>query len=207
MGTFASTGLPVESLPPGSPAASNPEGTCAQAQTLGCWEITELVNGPGATVKGLELGFQAPLTSFHADLPPVIRGLGFIANFTLLESESPYPYLGNVVTGRMFELSNRSFNATLYYEDSKFAARLSAAHRSDYSVNGPTYGNLWQFVDSSTHFDFWSSYNLIDELDVTFEVRNLTNEPFYAKVDIDANRLLDYRKTGRNYLLGARFTY
>jgi TonB-dependent receptor len=208
-GTYASTGLPANLVAPTSPAAMNLEGDCGEPE--GCWEINELLNGPGATVKGLEFAFQAPLSAFVAKLPPVIEGLGFIGNFTLVDSKTDYRWSQTItVTERLLGLSNRSINATLYYEDSKFGARLSAAHRSSYLVDGVSQpnrnGNLWEFVDSSTRFDFSSSYNIVDELEVTLEALNLTDAPYYSKVDIDANRLLEYKKSGRNFLLGLRYT-
>jgi TonB-dependent receptor len=205
-GTFASTGLPETVLNPTSPAGMDPEGTCGDP--AGCWEITELTNGPGATVKGLEFGFQAPFNAFYAALPPVIRGLGFIGNVTLVDSETDYDFSGNTVRERLLGLSSRAFNATLYYEDSLFGARLSVANRSNYLVNGPNRnGNLWEFVEGSTRLDFASHYNIIDELQVSLEALNLTDTPYYSKVDIDANRLLEYKKTGRNFLLGLRYTH
>jgi iron complex outermembrane receptor protein len=206
VGTFAGEGLPASVLVPTSPAAMNPEGDCMVPE--GCWEISALTNGPGATITGLELAFQAPFNAFYDRLPPVIRGLGVTGNFTLVDSQTDYDFSGNPVRERLIGLSNRSVNATLYYEDSRFGARISAAHRSSYLLDGPNRnGNLWEFVEGSTRFDFSSSYKIVDELQVSAEVLNLTDTPYYSKVDIDANRLLEHRRTGRNFLLGLRYTY
>ena len=129
-------------------------------------------------------------------------------NFTLVDSQTDYDFSGNTVRERLLGLSNRAVNATLYYEDSRFGARISAAHRSSYLLEGPNRnGNLWEFVEGSTRFDFSSSYKIVDELQVSAEVLNLTDTPYYTKVDIDANRVLEHRRTGRNFLLGLRYTY
>jgi TonB-dependent receptor len=213
MGTFASTNLPVEALAPTSPAAMNPEGTCANAATTGCWEITRLQNGPGASLKGLEVGLQAPFSSLYGKLPPIIRNMGFAGNFTLIDSKRNYPFAGNTVSERLFLLSNTSVNATLYYEDTKFGARLSMANRSQYlgtnlpNSGPPVSGNLFEYTEGTTRFDFSSSYKLIKELEFTFEALNLTNTPNATGVDIDAKRRYAYTRTGRNFMLGARFTY
>jgi TonB-dependent receptor len=205
-GTFAGTGLPTTVIAPTSPASMNLEGTCGNPQ--GCWEIRELGNGPGATIRGLELGFQSPFSSFFKHLPPVIRGMGFIGNFTLVNSNTSYTFSGNTVSERLLGLSNTSFNATLYYEDSKFSTRVSLANRSDYLLAGPnSNGNLWEFVEASTRVDASAKYKIIDALEVSLEGLNLTNTPYYSKVDTTANRLFEYRKTGRNILLGARYTF
>jgi iron complex outermembrane receptor protein len=205
-GTFAETGLPATVVAPTSPAEQSLEGTCGDP--VGCWEISELTNGPGATLRGLEVGFQSPFSTFYAALPPIIRGMGFMGNFTLLGSDTTYDFSGNSVKERLFGLSNRSFNATLYYEDSKFGARVSVANRSDYLTGGPNVNdNLWEFVEQTTRVDFSSSYYVLKNLEISFEALNLTDTPYDAKVDVDANRRLLYNRTGRNFLLGARFSY
>lgn len=213
MGTFASTGLPFEALAPTSPAAMNPEGTCANAGTTGCWEINRLQNGPGASLKGLEIGLQAPFSSLYAKLPPILRDMGFAGNFTLIDSKRDYPFAGTTVRERLFLLSNTSVNATLYYEDTKFGARLSLANRSQYlgtnlaNSGSPVSGNLFEYTEGTTRLDFSSNYKLLKQLEFTFEALNLTNTPNATGVDIDAKRRYAYTRTGRNFLLGARFTH
>lgn len=204
-GTFASTDLPAAVIAPTSPASQTPEGICGNPE--GCWEISELTNGPGATVKGLEIAFQAPFSAFYSALPPVIRGMGFIGNVTLVDSDTSYDFSGNTVKERLIDLSNQSYNATLYYEDSKLSSRISLATRSDYLQAGPNAnGNLWEFVEDNTRLDFSSSYNLTENLQISLEALNLTDAHLDVKVDIDANRRLRYDRTGRNFLLGARYT-
>ena len=205
-GTFASTGLPTSVIAPTSPADQNNEGTCGIPE--GCWQISEITDGPGSKLKGLEVGFQAPFSAFYSHLPPVIRGLGVVANFTLVDSKADYDFLGNTVTDRLLGLSNNSYNATLYYEDSKFGARISLAHRSDYLLNGPNLtGNLWEFAESETRVDFSSNYDVTKNLKISLEALNLLDTPTATRVDIDADRRVLYNHTGRNVLLGARFTY
>lgn len=207
-GTFASTGLPRTVIQPTSPADLTPdaEGTCGVA--AGCWEISELTNGPGATLKGVELGFQAPFNVFYAGLPVIVRSMGVVANYTLVDSEVDYDFSGNTITERLLGLSNHQYNATLYYDDSVFGARLSLAHRSDYLLNGPNLtGNLWEYSQSETRLDFSSTYDVTDYLRVSLEAINLLDTPTATRVDIDAERRVLYNRTGRNILLGARLQY
>jgi TonB-dependent receptor len=207
-GTFASTGLPRSVIQGASPAdLSGPgaEGTCGNPD--GCWEISELQNGPGATLKGLELGFQAPFNVFYAGLPIILRSMGVVANYTLVDSEVDYDFSGTTITERLLGLSNRSANATLYYDDSIFGARLSLAYRSDYLLNGPNQtGNLWEFSESETRLDFSSSFNVNEYLRLTLEAVNLLDTPTATLVDVDAERRVLFNHTGRNVLLGARLT-
>jgi TonB-dependent receptor len=208
-GTFASTGLPHSVIQPLSPAdVSGPEaeGTCGDP--AGCWAISELSNGPGSKVKGLEIGFQAPFRAFYGGLPPVIRDMGILANYTYVNSRADYTYFGNTVRERLIGLSNGQYNATFYYDDSKFSARASLAYRSDFLTGGPnSQGNLWDFTEASTRLDASTSYNVNDHLKVSLEALNLTDAPFSSKADIDAERRVLYNKFGRTYLLGARVSY
>jgi iron complex outermembrane receptor protein len=208
-GTFASTGLPRETVQPLSPAdVSGPgaEGTCGDP--AGCWDISALTNGPGSTVKGLEVGFQAPFRVFYGGLPVVLRDMGILANYTYVDSSADYDFFGNPVTERLLGLSNGSYNATLYYDDSRFNARLSLAYRSDALVGGPnSQGNLWTYNESETRLDFSSGYDVNDHFKLSLEALNLTDTPASQRVDVDAERRGTFNRFGRTVLLGARVSY
>jgi TonB-dependent receptor len=208
-GTFASTGLPRSVIQPLSPAdVSGPEaeGTCGDP--AGCWSISELSNGPGSKVTGVEVGFQAPFRAFSSALPVVLRDMGLVANYTYVDSKADYQYFGNTVRERLIGLSNGQYNATLYYDDATFSARASLAYRSDFLTGGPaSQGNLWDFTESNTRLDASTSYNVNEHLKFSLEALNLTNAPLSALVDIDAERRAVYNKFGRTYLLGARVSY
>jgi iron complex outermembrane receptor protein len=205
-GTFASTGLSESVIQPLSPAAVSLEGECGDP--AGCWSISQQTNGPGSTVKGIELGFQAPFRAFSGGLPPVLRDMGVLANYTYVDSTADYTFFGNAVQERLLFLSNGQYNATLYYDDSRFSARASLAYRSDFLTEGPaSQGNLWAYTESSTRLDASTSYTVNEYLKVTLEGLNLLDTAGSARVDVDAQRRAFYGKTGRTYLLGARLTY
>ncbi len=208
-GTFASSGLPRTAIAPTTPAdVSGPEGEGTCGIPEGCWTISELTNGPGSKLKGFEVGFQAPFSSFYGGLPPVIRSMGVLANYTYVDSTAKYDFLGNSVEERLLGLSNGQYNATLYYDDSTFDARVSLAYRSDYLDVGPnSTGNLWEYIESSTRVDASSGYNINEHLKVSLEALNLTDAPFARKIDVDAERRFLYTKSGRTFLLGARVSY
>jgi TonB-dependent receptor len=205
-GTFASTGLPLSVIAPTSPASQNPEGTCGLPE--GCWEISELQNGPGADLDGYEISFQAPFSALFGTDNAFFSNLGFIGNYTYVDSEVDYDFSGNTITERLLGLSNDSYNATLYWENEVFGARVSWASRSDYLQSGPNRsGNLWQFADGTTYVDFAASYQVNDNLELTFQATNLTDESSEFFVDVDANRRLEEYTTGTNYLFGARYVF
>jgi iron complex outermembrane recepter protein len=207
-GTFASTGLPASVIQPLTPAAVSPnfEGTCNDP--AGCWSISQLSNGPGSKLKGIELGVQVPFRAFSAGLPPVLRDMGVLANYTYVDSTANYTFFGTPVKERLLFLSNGQYNATLYYDDSTFSARASLAYRSDYLTEGPTsQGNLWAYTEDSTRLDASTSYEVNEYLKVSLEGLNLLDTPGASRVDVDAQRRSFYGKNGRTYLLGARVTY
>jgi TonB-dependent receptor len=208
-GTFESTLLPRSVIQPLSPAdVSGPgaEGTCGDP--AGCWAISELSNGPGSKVKGVEVGFQAPFRAFYGVLPPVIRDLGVLVNYTYVDSRADYVFFGNTVTERLLQLSNGQYNATLYYDDARFSVRASLAYRSGFLTGGPnSQGNLWDYTEASTRLDASSSYNVNEHLKVSLEALNLTDTPLSARADIDAERRTLFNHFGRTFLLGARVTY
>jgi TonB-dependent receptor len=208
-GTFASTGLPHSVIQPLSPAdVSGPdaEGTCGDP--AGCWSISQRTNGPGAKVKGVEIALQAPFRAFYGELPIVLRDMGFMANYTYVNSSANYTYFGNPVKERLQGLSNNQYNATLYYDDARFNTRVSVAYRSDFLGEGPTsQGNLWAYTESDLRMDFSMGYNINDHFKVSFEGLNVINTPVSVRVDVDAERRALYNKFGRTFLLGARVSY
>jgi iron complex outermembrane receptor protein len=134
--------------------------------------------------------------------------MGVLANYTYVDSEANYDFLGNSVTERLLGLSNGQYNATLYYDDATFDARVSLAYRSDFLNAGPnSTGNLWDYTESITRVDASSGYDVTEHLKVSFEALNLTNTPNSTRLDIDAQRRFTYTKAGRTFLLGARVSY
>ena len=96
------------------------------------------VNTEGGPLKGVEISYQQPF-SF---LPGPFDNLGAILNVTLVESRINYiktpiadsPSLKTTYSA----LSKTAYNATLYYEDDRFSARVSAAYRDRYLTAVPS---------------------------------------------------------------------
>ncbi|MET0307482.1 MAG: TonB-dependent receptor, partial [Sphingomonas sp.] len=111
-------GLPLELL----------NGTGVAATDL--FTVTRTVNGDGGTLKGFEVNYQQQL-SF---LPGFLKNLGVLANYTYVKADIKYPGPGGIgqVVGPLTNLSNKSANGTLFYEDSVFSLRGSATYRSGY---------------------------------------------------------------------------
>ena len=170
------------------------------AQPTDIFQVTRRINGDGGVLNGVEIQYQQPFTF----LPGPWSNFGFIGNVTFVDSEVMYGTAGkNRLTGQ----SNNTLNATLYYEDGPFQARVSAARRSQYLASFPgANGNSEEGVNGTTNIDASMSYAFTDNLTFSLEGINLTDE--YVDRYVDAtNRVSDYRHTGREIAVGLRWKY
>jgi iron complex outermembrane receptor protein len=164
------------------------------------------VNTKGGPVKGFEVNYQQ---SFDF-LPGPLKHTGALLNFTRVTSSIDYINgAGAVVaTDDLTGLSRRSYNATIYYEDSKFSARVSAAYRSKYltRVPGAEAGTDVDGTNKTFNLDASAQYTWNEHLKFTLEGINLTDE-FQDQFNDSSNRLSFYHHTGREILVGVRYTY
>lgn len=194
-------------------------GTTVQPTDL--FTVTQPVNSPGGTLKGVEIGIQMPFRF----LPRGLDNFGIQANYTFVDSEIDYPLTtaANSASIRrpLTGLSRHSANATLYYEDDRFSIRGSVAYRSGYLTNvpgrngvsppstnaaQPTFNDV-EGTHGSINVDMSSSFKLTDNVTLTFEGVNLTDEYTDQYIDSVADRLSVYHHTGRQFYLGARFNF
>ena len=183
---YSQTGLP-NSLPP----ASSPLYNLLQAGGDPTIEVRQTSNGGPGSIQGFELAYQQPFTF----LPGFWSDFGFQGNYTYVDSDD------------ILGFSPNAYNATVYYENDRFSARLSAAYRDAYVTNrANSSGRDERGVDSSFNLDFASSYQLNDQIDLTFEAINLTDE-YETQIFDTANLVNVYHHTGTEFLVGARFKY
>ena len=188
---FSELGLP-ESLLSGSP--SGPDDI---------FTVQRNINGEGGDLKGIEIQYQQPFTF----LPGVLKNFGFLGNLTLLDSEVNYGTAAAPLRDQLTGLSKTGFNTTLYYEDSKFSARVSGAYRSSFLTRVPGQnGNDIEGTRATFNVDAAMSYAINDRIRVTIEGINLTDEIRAQFVDSVGDRPVTYNHTGRTVLVGARFT-
>jgi TonB-dependent receptor len=198
--TFDQTGIPLSRL----------DGTIFDGvdPTTITTTMVGFQNTPGGDLDGYEISYQQPF-SF---LPGVWSNFGAILNYTHVESDITY-FLNNTgtatVTLPLINLSPETWNATLYYEDERWSARVSAAHRDRY-LTGPfagINGNDSRGKNETLNVDTAVSYTVNDRLTLTFEGINLTDQAD----DRWLNSVLDfsenYEHTGRQYYVGLRYTY
>jgi TonB-dependent receptor len=203
-GTYASTGLPTSIINPSSPAASNVEGQQ--------WTISTIENGEGGSLKGIELAIQGPF-SF---LPGFWSNFGGIANATFVDSNVTYHVSGPAITpggglqgsdvdATLYGLAKRAYNATLYYEDGKFSARASIAYRSGFIDAASATGNIFEGYNSTINVDASVKYRITDQLEVSLEGINLTDDYRDRYVDKATNRAYENNHFGRSIIVGVRY--
>ncbi len=189
---FGDTGFPLTLLP----ASQN-------ADTL--YLQTSPVNSEGGPLKGFELSVQSPFTF----LPGIGKNFGAILNYTRVESEIDYVLntAGTAFfTADLVNLSKSSWNATLYFENERFSARVSGAYRDPYlsTVPGGS-GNDVRGKQDSFNVDVAATYKLSDALSFTVEGINLTDQFDERYISSVRENSESFEHTGRQYFVGFRY--
>jgi TonB-dependent receptor len=177
------------------------------AQCLAGWQFSLPTNTDGGDLTGFEISYQQPF-SF---LPGFFSHFGMILNYTGVESEIEYRAAdGSLATkDDLTGLSKSAYNATLYWENEKFSARVSAAYRDEYLTTIPgRNGNDLEGTAETLTIDASSSFTVNDNLTLTLEALNLTDQFQDQYVGSStAERLSYYHHQGRQFLLGARYKF
>ena len=105
-------------------------------------------------------------------------------------------------------LSPSSWNATLYYDDGRLSARISAAYRGAYITQVPGgNGNDAIGKEATFNLDAAASYAVTKRVSLTFEAINLTDRPDDRWISTERKNSQLYSHTGREYYLGARYRF
>ena len=176
--------------------------------------FTQPVNGQGGNLEGVELSVS--LTGEL--LTDALQGFG--ALFSVAETDSSIkiqdPPGNNFLTGNNLGeiplpgLSKTVWNATLYYENYGFSARIATRARSKYIGEVTNFANdrALKYVKGDQITDAQIGYAFgpgkLDGLSILFQVNNLTNEPYIAYA-VTETRQQDFQQYGRQFLLGINY--
>jgi TonB-dependent receptor len=212
---YTSTGLPIQQAIDACTASAFGYGPDCNENLD--WNVSAPGNSPGGTLDGFEISYQQPF----AFLPGIFSNFGAIVNYTYVDAQ--IDYLGVIATPpppvttvvrpdeSLTNLSENTSNLTLYYEDERLSARVSVADRDDYLTNVPgRNGTYVERTKGTTNVDFSAGFLITDSIRLTFEALNLTGEAENQRLDATsapADVVSYYHETGRQYYLGARFTY
>ncbi|MDP3657778.1 MAG: TonB-dependent receptor [Brevundimonas sp.] len=192
-----------------NPSAFDPAFCSGACSPTTIFALTSAINTEGGPLKGFEISYQQPFRF----LPGLLSNTGVQLNFTHVESEIDYcngVTCATFITADLISLSPRSWNATLYYEDDKFSARISGSSREGYLQNVPgRNGNNIEGKMETFNVDAAASYQLTEQVQLTFEAINLTDEFNHQFVGDGLGRESTsvYHHTGRQYFFGARYRF
>ncbi|WP_313140995.1 TonB-dependent receptor [Stenotrophomonas sp.] len=187
------------------------------------FNVQSYFNTPGGPLKGYELTYQQPFCF----LPGFWKNFGIQLNYTHVDSKIKYLFSSGsgdtIVTtyteNDLLNLSPNSYNATLYYDDGRFSARVSTSYRDAYINQILTQENVWD-LDSNQYatadvtgkysvenVDFNMSWKFNKQLTVSFEAINLLDSADERFVDSALSLPDRYTHTGRQYYLGLRYKF
>ncbi|NVE94460.1 TonB-dependent receptor [Altererythrobacter lutimaris] len=137
-------------------------------------------------------------------------GLGFQASYNFADSNFEFPdpvvVSGNAIAdftepANIPGYSKHSMNATVFYETGPFNARLAYRWRSEYFK--PFRSGQNRFTKDQGFLDFSTSYEVVDGVQVRFQVLNILDEPniFYRPTG-DSFAQADF--SGRRFFVGLR---
>jgi iron complex outermembrane receptor protein len=201
--------LPYSDLTTLNPSAFDPAFCSGACSPSTIFQLTSAVNTEGGPLKGFEISYQQPFRF----LPGLLSNTGIQLNYTHVESEIDYcndALCSTFVTADLISLSPRSWNATIYYEDDRFSARISGSSRQGYIQNVPgRNGNNIEGKMETFNVDAAASYQLTEQVQLTFEAINLTDEFNHQFVGDGMGRESTsvYHHTGRQYFFGARYRF
>lgn len=211
-----------------------------QAYTLagGTWGIRQFQDAPGGNIKGFEVNLQSDFFF----LPGPFNRMGVTANYTHISSSLSYltgtalstTQTGSAVTaantfaeGPFLNTSPHAFNATLYYEDKRFSARVSGAYRTRYvnrfplatgtcsvgittnagaACNSPVLADFG-YNEDTLNIDFAIGLNVTEFARLSLEGRNMTNNTQYRTMYAANPVAQTYASTGRIITGGLRLNF
>lgn len=177
---------------------------------IGKYRLTQPANTANGKLEGLEVG----LVYFPDNLPDMLQGLGVQASYTWLDGETYDPVFenGEIVsrtTTSMYGVSDSSYSVVLAYEKDKFDMRLSYVWREAFKTgyNGccSMPGGIYSAPETS--MDFQVSYDVTDDLVVTLDATNITDEIFSGYYTDDYLYNNGASIFARTLALGVRYSF
>ncbi|WP_448664207.1 TonB-dependent receptor [Sphingomonas sp. CJ20] len=166
------------------------------------FSINAQINGPEATVKGVEVALQHVFGN---------SGFGFSANATLPSTNRNYD--ASNVSGGSFTITGlaKSANFVGFYDKNGFQIRGAVNWRDEYlsglgQGQGGVYGAEPVYVDAQIQIDASASYDITKQFTVFGEVTNINNST-YSTHGRFSNQALDIWSYGRRFTGGVRFRY
>jgi TonB-dependent receptor len=167
------------------------------------YDIRRPVNTDGGTILGVEFQFHTPLDF----LPGFLQYFGISGSYTWVDAEmdAVVPERGVPITLR--GTSEKSGNLVLYFEKSKFGARLAAEYRSDFLHQEAADDERFdEFTRGRTYVDLNLDYVIGKRTKIRFTANNLTDERRSRFWGTPGKYFSDERDNGRTYVIELRIS-
>jgi len=151
--------------------------------------LNEPAQGLGGEIQGLELQYQQQMGDF-----------GWAANATYSEGFGLQQTDDGIKETDLPGMSKLSYNLSAYYETDQYAARVAYTFREDFIAQSTGIGGntLW---DSHGFIDANITWHATENIDVSFEATNLTDESTTQRLTTDYNAMRLSGENGRNLYL------
>lgn len=195
----------------------------AYLKNNGTLDVTQAVNGKGGVLEGIEITYTQNL-----DFIPAVfggKGWGVNANYTKLNSKMHY-VVNATKSATLYgdapwnNASPDAWNLTVYYDGPNWSARVSSAFRSKYLTTYPVAGGSdvlgygdsplvqdFGYSKNTLNVDFSASYDISDNMDMTLDALNLTNQADRRWAYQNSPQTTKYASSGRQVFLGFRLKY
>lgn len=172
------------------------------------------VNAADGELSGVEIG----LIYFPDNLPSMLDGMGVQASYTMLDSEQLNPEFAEdgSISGynksKMSGVSDSSYSLVLAYEKESFGARLSYVWREKFFQGNEAsiFANPIQFWSRPEQdLSFQLSYDVTDELAITFDGTNLLDDAFQNYYGEGNQNLFNFGNAiySKTYAVGVRYSF
>jgi TonB-dependent receptor len=162
------------------------------------FDVTQAINGEGATTKGLELTARTAFTF----LPGWLSGFGGDVNYTRMTYKyAPGTERVNPLDGTVLPyagLSKNSYNAALWYDLGKINARVAYNYRDRYYTGTNDVSGNPNFTEKTGFLDAKFQYRYTDNITFSLEGKNLTKESQITDAG-DLFRVNELAWSGRRY--------
>ncbi|HEY8508235.1 MAG TPA: TonB-dependent receptor [Steroidobacteraceae bacterium] len=184
--------LPTEINDPNDARLNDPDADCQPSGSSGIfnciYQIDRPVNGSGGRNQGVEISYQQPLWN----------GFGVLTNYTYSDAKADN---GDPIPSN----SKHTVNLTAFYENPRFSARLSYNYRSEFFIDIDRGRELYS--DDIKTLDASINVNVTDNVALTFDGVNLTDEELFQYYDNNRGRPARYYDNGPIYYAGVRVRF
>jgi TonB-dependent receptor len=172
--------------------------------------VTQPRNVAEANLRGIELSY---IQNNLGQWVQVLDGVGFSTNFSYFEGESDVVGNAGIVLRKVDQLLQQPetvFNASVFYNRGPVETRLTYARSSAFpsAISSTATASTDRYDEPYFQLDWTGRYDLTDHIQLTGEVRNLTNE---RKNNVQTTDLGDYSRDfnlyGRTLFVGVAYKY